>query len=334
MLWARPVGEYAQKFTRLAQSSETRNPARRGRVLGNDMADTLTDAILAYTDAHPAADGVHRTEIPGLCLVRGGRETSLQHAFYDPALIVVVQGSKELMLGDARFTYAAGQYLAMSVGLPVLASITEASNDRPYLALLLTLDLRVINDLMDEIGRVHDSTPAPSRLGLFVGTLDTHQADAIARLAALLATPDAMRVLHRSIVREIFYWTLMGRGGADIRRLAATNSHTQSIAKAINVMRAEFTDGVSVERLASIANMSPSSFHHHFKAVTSMSPLQYQKQLRLLEARRLMLAGGADAARAAYEVGYESASHFSREYARMFGAPPGRDVAAVRMAAS
>jgi AraC-like DNA-binding protein len=270
------------------------------------MADTITDAILAYTDAHPAAaDGVHATEIPGLGLIRGSRETPLEHAFYDPALIVVVQGSKELMLGDARLTYTAGQYLALSVGLPVLASITEATEDRPYLALAITLDLRLINDLMDEIGRVQDSTPAPSRLGLFVGTLDAQQRD----------------------------WTLMGRDGDDIRRLAAMNSRTQSIAKAINVMRADFTEGVSIERLAAIAHMSPSSFHHHFKAVTSMSPLQYQKQLRLLEARRLMLAGGIDATRAAYEVGYESASHFSREYVRMFGAPPGRDVAAVRMAA-
>jgi AraC-like DNA-binding protein len=299
------------------------------------MADTITDAILAYTDAHPAAaDGVHPTEISGLSLIRGSRKTSLEHALYDPALIVVVQGSKELMLGDARFRYTAGQYLALSVGLPVLASITEATEDRPYLALAITLDLRLINDLMDEIGRVQDSTPAPSRIGLFVGTLDAQQRDATARLAALLATPDAMRVLYQTIVRELFYWTLTGRDGGDIRRLAAMNSRTQSIAKAINVMRAEFTDGVPVERLAAIAHMSVSSFHHHFKAVTSMSPLQYQKQLRLLEARRLMLAGGVDATHAAYEVGYESASHFSREYVRMFGAPPGRDVAAVRMAAS
>jgi AraC-like DNA-binding protein len=299
------------------------------------MADTLADAILAYTDAHPAAaDGVYPTEIPGLGLIRGGRETPLQHAFYEPALIVVVQGSKELLLGDARFRYTAGHYLALSVGLPVLASITEATDDRPYLALAITLDLRLINDLMDEIGRVQDSTPAPPRLGLFVGTLDAHQADAIGRLAALLATPDAMRVLYRSIVREIFYWTLTGRDGGDIRRLAAANGRTQSIAEAIKVMRAEFAEGVSIERLAAIAHMSPSSFHHHFKAVTSMSPLQYQKQLRLLEARRLMLAGGIDATRAAYEVGYESASHFSREYVRMFGAPPRRDVVAVRSAAS
>ncbi len=298
------------------------------------MTDALRDAILAYTAAHPGTSGVYKTEIPSLNLIRGDGETSLQHAFYDPALIVVVQGSKDLMLGDALFTYTAGQYLVLSVGLPVLASITDASDDRPYLALSLTIDFGLINDLMDQLGRVPDATPRPPRLGLFVGTLDAQQADAIARLAALLATPGAMRVLYPSIAREIFYWILTGLDGAEIRRLAMPDSHTQRIAEAINVMRAEFTESVSIERLAAIAHMSPSSFHHHFKVVTSMSPLQYHKQLRLLEARRLMLANGVDATRAAYQVGYESASQFSREYARMFGAPPRRDVTGFRTAVS
>ena len=294
------------------------------------MSDALRDAILAYTDEHPSPTGIHHTEIPNLALVRGDRPTSLQHALYDPALIVVVQGSKDLLLGPARFTYTAGQYLVMSVGLPVLASITDASDERPYLALALNIDLRLINDLMDQLGRVPDSTPGPSRLGLFVGTLDAQQAGAVARLAALLAMPEAMRVLYPSIAREIFYWTLTGPDGAEIRRLATPDSHTQRIARAIKVMRAEFSESVSIERLAAVAHMSPSSFHHYFKVVTSMSPLQYQKQLRLLEARRLMLASGADARRAAYHVGYESTSQFSREYARMFGAPPRRDVTGFR----
>ncbi len=297
------------------------------------MTDALRDTVLAYTDAHLGTNGVYKTEIPSLNLIRGDRETSLQHAFYDPALIVVVQGSKELMLGDARFTYTEGQYLVLSVGLPVLAKITDAGDDRPYLALALTIELHLINDLMDQVGRVPDSTPTPPRLGLFVGTLDAQQASALVRLAALLASPDAMRVLYPSIAREIFYWTLTGRDGAEIRRLAMPGSNTQRIAEAINVMRAEFSGSVSIERLAAIAHMSPSSFHHHFKLITSMSPLQYQKQLRLLEARRLMLANGSDATRAAYQVGYESASQFSREYARMFGAPPHRDVTGSRTAA-
>jgi len=294
----------------------------------------LRDAILAYTDSHSGTNGVYPTEVPNLQLIRGDRETSLEHVFYDPALIVVVQGSKDLQLRDTRFTYRAGQYLVLSVGLPVLASITDASDCRPYLALALTIDSRIINDLMDELGRDSDPTSTPSRLGLFVATLDAHQRDAVHRFAALLPKPGAMRALYASVAREIFYWTLTGSDGAEIRRLATPGSHAQRIAEAVNVMRADFTGSVSIDRLAAIAHMSASSFHHHFKAMTSMSPLQYHKQLRLLQARRLMLAGGADATRAAYEVGYESISQFSREYARMFGAPPRRNVTELRTAAS
>lgn len=296
------------------------------------MTDALRNALLAYTDTHAGTEGLWRTDVSGLSLIRGDRETALQHAFYDSALIVVVQGAKEVMLGDARFAYSAGQYLVMSVGLPVLASVTEASGERPYLALALSIDLRLVNDLIDELGRVPDSTQIPPRLGLFVGTLEARQADAIGRLAGLLAIPEALRVLYPSIAREIFYWTLTGSDGAQLRRLASPDSRTQRIAEAINVLRTDLSASVSIEQLAARANMSPSSFHHHFKLVTAMSPLQYQKQLRLLEARRLMLAGGADASRAAYEVGYESASQFSREYARMFGAPPRRDVSGARAA--
>lgn len=296
------------------------------------MSDALVTAILAYTDRHPGVNGVHRTALPGLALIRGNNETRLQHQFYEPALIVVVQGSKETTLGDRRFAYRAGQYLVMSVGLPVQASITNASDEHPYLAVALTIDFGVVNDLIRELGS--RPAPAPARLGLFIGTLDDHQAGAIARLATVLATPDALRVLYPSIARELFYWTLAGRDGGEIARLATPDSHTHRIAAAIDVMRAAYTETVPIERLAAIAHMSPSSFHHHFKLITSMSPLQYQKQLRLLEARRLMLSCGADATRAAYQVGYESASHFSREYARMFGAPPRRDVEALRAAAS
>lgn len=295
------------------------------------MTGDLRDAILAYTDTHPGADGLWPTDVPNLHLIRGDRETALQHAFYDRALIVVVQGAKEVVLGDASFAYSAGQYLVMSVGLPLLASITEASDERPYLALALTIDFRILGELVDALDRLPDPV-VPPRLGLFVGTIDGRQSAALARLGALLESPEALRVLYASVAREIFYWTLAGRDGAEIRRLAAPDRHTQRIGDAIAVLRADLSASVSIDSLAARAHMSPSSFHHHFKLVTSMSPLQYQKQLRLLEARRLMLAHGADATRAAFEVGYESASQFSREYARMFGAPPRRDVAGYRAA--
>ncbi len=298
------------------------------------MAAALQDSILAYTDGRTGTNGLFHTDVDALKLIRGDRETPLQHAFYEPSLIVVVQGTKEMLLGDACFTYTAGQYLVLSIGLPVLAGISDAGPDRPYLALALTIDQRLIDDLAAQIGGAPEGEDAASRLGLFVGTLDARQADAVGRLVALLATPDALRVLYPSIAREIFYWLLTGPDGPQVRRLAAPERRTQRIAEAINVLRADVSESVSVERLAAIAHMSVSSFHAHFKAVTSMSPLQYQKQLRLLEARRLMLSDGADATRAAYEVGYESASQFSREYARMFGAPPRRDVAGLRTIAT
>ena len=299
------------------------------------MPPTLRESILAYTSARTAGpNGVYRTEIPGLALIRGDRHTPIEHVLYDPAVIVVVQGAKELMLGDTRFRYGAGQYMLLSVGLPVLASITEAEPERPYLAAALTIDLHMINDLIDELGRAPYTASTASGLGLFVGTLDANQLDGFTRLAALLPVPGAIRVLYPSIAREIFYWLLAGRDGAELRRIATPASHTQRIADAINTMRAELSETVPIERLAAIAHMSPSSFHQHFKAVTAMSPLQYQKQLRLLEARRMMIADGADATRAAYHVGYESPSQFSREYARMFGAPPRRDISGFRAAAA
>jgi AraC-like DNA-binding protein len=289
------------------------------------MDPSVCKHVLAYTEAQAGQASIAPTAAPGLHVIRGLRLTPLERQFYEPALIVVVQGSKELMLGTSRLTYVAGQYLIVSVGLPLLASITGASPEQPYLALALNIDRAVIRDLMSELGSAPAPIPPP-RSGLFLGTLDAAQAEPIARIAALLATPETLRVLYPSIAREFFYWLLMGPGGEELRRLAMPDSHTQRIADAIGTMRARFTDSLSIERLAAIAHMSPSSFHAHFKAVTSMSPLQYQKQLRLLEARRLMLSTGADATRAAFEVGYESTSQFSREYARMFGAPPRRDV--------
>jgi AraC-like DNA-binding protein len=297
------------------------------------MSDHLRNAILAYTDSHARTpDGLVPTELPQIALIRHDHETPLQHGFYDPALVVVVQGAKHVMLGETRFAYTAGHYLVVSVGMPVLASITDASPDHPYLALALTIDRNMLNELIDGIDRSAAPQAASARIGLFVGTLGEHQANAIERLVALLATPDALRALYPSITRELFYWTLAGRDGAELMRIALADSHTQRIGAAINTMRADLTQTIPVDQLAAIAHMSPSSFHQHFKAVTSMSPLQYQKQLRLLEARRLMIANGTDATRAAYHVGYESTSQFSREYARMFGAPPRRDVTAQRSA--
>lgn len=294
------------------------------------MPPALRDTILAYTDRHPGGpNGVYPTEIPAVALIRIDAATPLRHVLYDSALIVVVQGAKDVMLGGDRYSYRAGQFMALSVGLPVLARITAASPETPYLALALALDVRLLGDLIREIGPVLEPPPVTER-GLLIGDLTPALLDGVERIAALLETPDALRILYRSIAREVFYWLLTGPEGTEFRRLATPESHAHRIAEAIGVMRAQLTKKLSVERMAAIANMSPSSFHQHFKAVTSMSPRQYQKQLRLLEARRMMLADGADASRAAYQVGYESPSQFSREYSRLFGAPPHRDVTELR----
>jgi len=296
------------------------------------MPQTLRDSIFAYTDAHPSAETLHPTAVGGLMVIRGDRDMPSRHRFYEPALFVVAQGTKDMLLGDAVFTYSAGQYLVLSVGLPAVSRLTGASKTEPYLAMVITIDLPMIHDLMRQIAAAAPTISTRSDLGLFIGTLDAAQSDAASRIAALLETPDALRVLYPSIVLELFYWLVTGPEGANVRRLVTPDGNRQRIAAAIDFMRAEFAANVPVERLAAIANMSPSTFHHHFKAVTSMSPLQFHKQLRLLEARKLMLTNGADAARAAYEVGYESASQFSREYARMFGAPPRRDTLGSRTA--
>jgi AraC-like DNA-binding protein len=296
------------------------------------MNAALRDAVLAATDQLPSGpDGLVLTEVGGLGLVRADAPTPLEHRLYEPALIVVLQGAKDLMLGDELLTYSAGQYMVLSVGLPVLARITRASAAEPYLALAIRIDAALIGELLRDV-QPASAAPAASALGLFIGDLSPHERDAVIRIGTLLAAPDALRVLFPSLARELFYWLLTGPGAAELRRLGAPDSHTRRIADAIAALRGELAATVPIERLAEIAHMSPSSFHYHFKAVTSMSPLQYQKQLRLLEARRLMLAGTADATRAAYEVGYESASQFSREYARMFGAPPRRDITGFRTA--
>jgi len=287
----------------------------------------LAKAILDYTSAHQGHGEEFRADVPGLVLYRADGATSLEHAFYDSALIVIVQGAKEVMLGRNRLRYGPGQYLVLHVGMPVRASITEATRDVPYLALSLKIELPVINELMGEIGPVPpDRAQAETGIDLAVRNVGPHQENLLSRLAEVLNMPQALRVLYPSIAREMMYWTLVGHDGEDVRRLATPTSHMRRIAEALNAMRTNYASSYSIEGLAQIANMSVSSFYQHFKAITSMSPLQYQKQMRLIEARRFMLTSGANVARAAYHVGYESPSQFSREYSRFFGDPPRRDL--------
>ena len=295
------------------------------------MSSALRAALGRYMDDHPSEDGFYRTPIEGLVLMRTTERVGPAHLVYKPLLCIVLQGAKQVMLGNDVFDYGAMQYLAVSVDLPVVGRVTQATAREPYLALTLDLDI----DLLREVAGQFDDRPKSGGrppAGAFVGELEPQIADCLLRLLNLAEAPKAIAIVYPAIARELYYWLIASPHGAAILDLALPNSPTQRIAETIHVIRSEFAKPLRMERLAAIAHMSLSSFHQHFKAVTSMTPLQFQKQLRLLEARRLMLANLANATHAAYEVGYESTSQFSREYARVFGAPPRRDVVDLRAA--
>jgi AraC-like DNA-binding protein len=295
-------------------------------------AETLRRAVWRYTDAHADAQGVAIPPMPGLAMIRAYAPTLQTRSMYRPVLCLVLQGAKAMTIGTEAVTFAAGQSVIVSVDLPTHGRVVQARRDAPYLALAIELDMAIMREVMGQSA----ATPAPPPRReplLFLDDTEQVIADCALRLMRLLDRPEAIPVLRPAILKELHYWLLAGRHGDALRRLALPDSHVQRIARAIAILRAEFTGAIPVERLATAAAMSPSSFHQHFKAVTSLSPLQFQKQLRLLEARRLMLSEGLSASRAGFEVGYESVSQFTREYARLFGAPPRRDVSENRDAA-
>ncbi|GHA99287.1 AraC family transcriptional regulator [Modicisalibacter luteus] len=264
------------------------------------------------------------TPIPGITLVRSDGPTAAIPAIYEPMLCLIAQGRKRTLLGDKLFEYGAGDYLIASVDLPISGEIVEASPDAPYLAFSLRLDTSIMAELLLAL----PDRPAVSRLptGLTVSQPTPDLLDALARLLRLLDRPQDIAILAPLIEREILYHLLTGEQGQTLRQIALSESHLSQISRAISWIRRHYSDPLRIETVAQVANMSPSSFHRHFKAVTTMSPLQYQKQIRLQEARRLLLAQGTDAASVGFMVGYQSPSQFSREYARLFGHPPIRDV--------
>lgn len=239
---------------------------------------------------------------------------------------LVLQGGKQVAMGTRTFAFAAGDSLLITADVPTVSQITHASVAAPYLSLVLELDPTVVAELAVRMkaGPVTDGPPVR------VAPTDAEVADVALRLMRLLDRSAAEPVLHELLLRELHYWLLAGRHGAAMRRLGWPEGHARRVARAVAVLRAEFTRPLPIERLAAVAGMSPSSFHRHFHAVTSLSPLQFQKQLRLIEARRLMMAEGVSASRAAFAVGYGSVPQFTREYGRMFGLPPVRDAEAAR----
>jgi AraC-like DNA-binding protein len=242
---------------------------------------------------------------------------------------MVVQGEKKLSLNEEIFQYGVAQYLVMPVDLPLSVCMIEATPDQPYLGLKLKLDPVQLCEIIAQTNPDSDRKENSIR-GWCVSDANLSLLDCVIRLVNLLETPQDIPFLAPMMIREIYYRLLTDRQGEAVRQVATAGSNMQRIAGVIRQIKAEFTQPLRVEDLAEQANMSTASFHRHFKAVTSMSPLQYQKQLRLLTARQMMLAEAIDATQAAYHVGYESTSQFSREYARMFGAPPIRDIERLR----
>lgn len=291
------------------------------------MDDTPLSRLAANIERQTRADGAHPTVVPDLTLFRGSAPSEPTAVVYEASLCIVAQGCKQVLLSGEWYQYDPAHFLLVSVDLPVTGRVVAASDTAPYLGLRMTFDPRIIAELVAEgvAADAHASTR-----GLAVSPLEPPLLDAVARLVALLDAPADANILAPLVLREITYRVLAGSQGARLRQIAAAGAPGQRIARAIRFLKEHFSEPLRVEDLARAVRLSPSSFHQHFKRVTTMSPLQYQKRLRLQEARRLMLGAGLEAAEAAFRVGYESASQFSREYRREFGAPPRRDVEAIR----
>jgi len=268
------------------------------------------------------------TEIPGVSLHQRTAPTPPCRATYHPGILVVAQGRKQVNLGPTSFTYDDSHFLLTAVDLPIVSWVAEASEEVPCLVLSLKLEMSIVREVLsrEEIHVVEAPSDSPA---MSIGETTPEFRSACCRLLDLLESPKDIPFLSGLIQREIIYRVLRGRVGARLRAVATLGDQSHRTAKAVAWIAANYAKALRVEELAELANMGVSTLHHHFRVLTAMSPLQYQKQLRLQSARTLMLNNGLDAASAAFEVGYESATQFSREYSRFFGQPPMRDVRAL-----
>lgn len=290
----------------------------------------LTELIELIEKYSSGADGVHETGIPRVKLFRFSTPTEPLHALHEPAICLVAQGKKRVLIGDKALDYDSGRFLAASVDVPVVGQVIEASPEAPYLCFKLEIDRAMLAALAMEMGPAANDDVAP---GVALSPVTPELLDSALRLLRLAETPRDIAMLAPMAERELLYRLLAGEYGARLRQLAVADSKISQVNRAISWIKANFREAFSIDALASEARMSSSALHLHFKQVTSLSPLQYQKQMRLQEARRLIFAEAKDAASAAHEVGYDSPSQFSREYRRLFGAPPVQDVTRLRESA-
>jgi len=274
-------------------------------------------------------DGSQETAIPGLRFIRASRISEPVHSVYEPSLCVVAQGSKVVLLGEKSYQYDAASYLTASVHLPITGQVVEATPEAPYLCVHLQLDMNQILEIIQSSYQAERSK-RESGCGLVINRMSNSLLDAVLRLVRLLEAPQDIPVLAAGINHEIIYRVLQNEQNEALKHFAIIGSQAHRIAKVIERLNREFAQPLRVEVLAEDARMSASSLYNYFKEVTGMSPIQYQKQLRLQEARRLLFMENLEAAEAAFRVGYESPSHFSREYTRNFGLPPMRDLRRLR----
>jgi AraC-like DNA-binding protein len=293
------------------------------------MATIDLTTLASEAERQAKVDGMHQSRIPALAFFRSSTPSEHDAAsVYEPSLCIIAQGAKEVLVGGEVYRYDPAHWLVVSVDLPATSRVVEASANRPCLAVRISLDPAVVGDLLAD-GAAVPPLETPAR-AIAVTPADPLLLDAIMRLVSLLESPQDIGPLAPLVLCEITYRVLTGPQGGRLRQMASAGAPARRIATAIRWLKDHYADPLRIEGLAKQVKMSPSAFHLHFKNVTAMSPLQYQKRLRLQEARHLMLGDGLDAAEAAFRVGYESPSQFSREYRRLFGAPPRQDVAAFR----
>jgi len=296
-----------------------------------DERESLRHQMLQQLLQVVTSNGLSDTRIPGVKLYRSDGPTAAVPTIYEPTLCLLVQGSKKIWLGDEQLQYRELQYLLAPVTLPVSGKVLTASPDQPYIALSLSLDLRELTDLVIDIAHQVPSPTFPAR-GIAVGDADLSLMSVFLRLTQLLQSPQDIPVLLPLLKREMLYRLLLGPLGSQLREFTLIDSQAHRISKVIDILHQRYNQPLHIKELAEAAHLSESALFQAFKAVTSMSPIQFQKQLRLNEARRIMLYEGLEAATASYKVGYESPSQFSREYSRLFGAPPKADVERFRRA--
>lgn len=311
----------------LASTVSTRGDERSAEQL---QVTVMRAELAALIGQLTRTDGVHATAIARLLLARVSHSQHPVHAVYEPAFCVLAQGSKRVLLGNEVYLYDSSHYLVVAQNLPVAAQVVDASPEAPYLGLRLDFEVRDIAALTLDMELGATLVGRSSQRGLFTGPLTSSLLDPLLRLVKLLSTPEDVPALAPLITREILYRILKMPDGWRLAQMSMVDSHSQRIARVISLLTQEFALPLRIEDLADEVHMSVSSLHQHFKAVTAMSPLQFQKQLRLQEARRIMISENIDAATAGHRVGYESQSQFSREYSRFFGLPPVRDAKRLR----